>query len=337
MHIKYNPATAPVFAGIDVSSVSLEVCLLDQQAALLARQTFANTKAGVRQVLRLLKRQHGPVKACLEPTSRWHEDLAAALAAEPWCHVALPNPRSVSAFASALSRRAKTDAGDAELLARMGLSLELSRWEPPAPALYALNAVAVRLCQLTDMRTQENNRLQPLLGCPGLELIRRDIRQHIASLQRRGEALEQQALAIIKADTQLARRHALLLSFPGIGEKSAIQLLAFLSLLPPELNKRQWVACAGLDPAPRDSGQSQKPRHISRRGNSRLRRALFMPALVAARFNPPLREYYQRQKAKGKTPLVALSALMVKLLHIIWAMWHSDQSYDPTKPTSQEA
>ncbi len=336
MHAKYNPALPPVCAGIDVSSASLEVCLLDQQAAKLARQAFANTKAGVRQVLRLLKQQRGPVKVCLEPTNRWHEALATALCAEPWCTVALPNPRSVSAFASALSRRAKTDTCDAELLARMGLSLELPAWVPPAPALYALNAVAVRLCQLTDMRTQENNRLQSLAGCPGLEFIRRDIRQHLAQLQRRGEALEQQALGIIKGAALLWRRYQLLLSIPGIGPKSAIQLLAFLSLLPPQLTKRQWVACAGLDPAPKDSGQSHKPRHISRRGSPRLRRALFMPALVAMRFNPPLREYYQRQAVKGKKPLVVLSALMVKLLHIIWAMWHNDQLYDPTKPVSHE-
>lgn len=332
MPAKYNPAVAPVHAGVDVSRDNLELCLLDASATALKRQVFANTTPGVRQVLAVLQAQHGPVRACLEPTSRWHEALALALAGAPWCHVALPNPRSVSAFASALSRRAKTDTCDAEILARMSLSLDLPAWVPPSPAVYGLNAVAVRLCQLTDMRTQENNRLKSLLACPGLAVLRSDLKQHIASLQRRGEALEREALALIKTDVLLWRRYALLLSIPGVGQKSAIQLLAFLSLLPPELDKRQWVASAGLDPAPRDSGQSHKPRHISRRGSSRLRRALYMPALVAMRYNPPLRDYYQRQTAKGKKPLVAMIALMVKLLHIIWAMWQSDQLFNPEKP-----
>ena len=159
------------------------------------------------------------------------------------------------------------------------------------------------------------------------------MQSHSAPLKRRGEALQREALAIITGDILLSRRYEQLLSIPGIAQTSAIQLLACLSLLPPELDKRQWVACAGLDPAPRESGQSTQPRRISRRGSPRLRRALFMPALVAARCNPPLRAYYERLLAKGKKPLLALSALMVKLLHIIWATWNSASSMTPPNPS----
>lgn len=321
------------YAGVDVSLEQLELCLLDAAASPLDRRVFPNNKAGVRGIIALCKGQKRPVKICLEPTSRYHEALALALASQPCCSLYLPNPRSVHDFASALSRRAKTDRCDAELLAHMALSITQPVWTPPSPAVTALNAIAVRLTQLTAMRTQEKNRLKLLQACPGTPAVHKSIKSVIAMLQRQGEALEQEALAQIRDDELLARRYQLLCSIPGIGQTSGIQLLAFLSLLPENLDKRQWVACAGLDPAPQDSGKTSKPRRISRRGSPRLRRALYMPALVATRFNPPLAEYYKRQLAKGKKPLSAISTIMVKLLHIIWALWKQNLPFDPDRQT----
>lgn len=337
MSAVFNPQARPCFAGVDVSLDTLELCLLDSDSVTLQRQIFANSKSGVRGIITLLKNQGGPVEVCLEPTSRYHEALSLSLSAAPFCVMHLPNPRSVHDFASAISRRAKTDRCDAELLARMALSLVLPVWSPPSEAVRALNAIAVRLSQLTTMRSQEKNRLRLLQACPGIPALLKNVKCHIAMLKRRGEALERETLAVIRDDAVLARHYVLLRSVPGIGQISAIQLLAFLSMLPAGLDKRQWVACAGLDPAPRESGQSSKPRRISRRGSPRLRRALYMPALVAMRYNPPLRDYYQKLVAKGKKPLMAISALMVKLLHIIWALWKNDQLFDPARPAPKTA
>lgn len=325
------------FAGVDVSLRTLDLCLLDAAGKLLLRRVFDNTKAGVRQLLALLKRQPLCVKVCLEPTSRYHELLAQKLYACERCIALLPNPRCVHDFAEAISRRAKTDRADAETLATMARCLPLAPWAPPAAELSALNEIATRITQLTRNRTQEKNRLKLYLQCRTPQPVLRDLRSHIALLKRRGEALEQQALRIIEANPLLSRRYRQLQSVPGIGQTSGIQLLAFLCMLPEKLNKCQWVACAGLDPRPKDSGQSSKPRQISRRGSYKLRAALYMPALVASRFNPPLIAYNKRLLAKGKKPLMALSAVMAKLLHIVWAMWHNDQDYDPTRPGPKES
>ncbi len=325
------------FAGVDVSLKTLDLCLLDSAGKLLLRRVFENTRAGVRQLLALLKRQPLCVRVCLEPTSRYHELLAKKLYACERCVALLPNPRSVHDFAEAISRRAKTDRADAETLATMARCLPLEPWAPPAEELSALNEIATRITQLTRNRTQEKNRLKLYLLCSTPQPVLRDLRNHIVLLKRRGEALEQQALLVIQKSPVLTKRYRQLLSFPGIGQTSGIQLLAFLSMLPERLNKCQWVACAGLDPRPKDSGQSSKPRQISRRGSYKLRAALYMPALVASRFNPPLSAYNKRLLARGKKPLMALSAVMAKLLHIIWAMWHSDQLYDPTKPVSRDS
>jgi transposase len=123
-----------------------------------------------------------------------------------------------------------------------------------------------------------------------------------------------------------------MLTTPGIGETSALQILGELAVLPDTLDARQWVAFAGLDPLQFTSGNSveKKPR-ISRGGSRHLRRALYMPALVAIRHEPHLRAFYQRLLARGKAPLQAVVAVMRKLLHAFFAMFRSDHSYDGSK------
>ena len=123
-----------------------------------------------------------------------------------------------------------------------------------------------------------------------------------------------------------------MLTTPGIGETSALQILGESAVLPDSLDARQWVAFAGLDPLQFTSGNSveKKPR-ISRAGSRHLRRALYMPALVAIRHEPHLRAFYQRLLARGKAPLQAIVGVMRKLLHAFFAMFRSDHSYDGSK------
>jgi Transposase IS116/IS110/IS902 family len=123
-----------------------------------------------------------------------------------------------------------------------------------------------------------------------------------------------------------------MLTTPGIGETSALQILGELAVLPDTLDARQWVAFSGLDPRRFKSGTSveKKPR-ISRGGSRHLRRALCMPALVAIRFEPYLQGFYQRLLGRGKTPLQAVVAVMRKLLHAFFAMFQFHQPYDGSK------
>jgi transposase len=123
-----------------------------------------------------------------------------------------------------------------------------------------------------------------------------------------------------------------MLTTPGIGETSALQILGELAVLPDTLDARQWVAFSGLDPRRFKSGTSvdKKPR-ISRGGSRHLRRALYMPALVAIRFEPYLQGFYQRLLGRGKAPLQALVAVMRKLLHAFFAMFQLHQPYDGSK------
>lgn len=326
-----QPPPPAHLAGIDVAADALELCLLTPDGQPLLRRSFTNTPAGIRALLRPLAQLDGAVRACLEPTSRYHERLVRALANLAHCTVQLANPRQVHDFAKSLGRRAKTDRADALLLAQLAACLPQPAYQPP-PQLYCdLRAIVDRMNALTRQATREKNRQRLIARCGAPPCVRNDLQASLNLLERGGEALQQEAIKLLGQDPQLKRRFQLLKTIVGVADKAGLQLLAALCLLPPHLAKRQWVAYAGLDPQAQDSGTSVKPRRISRKGSPALRLALMMPAQVAIRNCPPLTAYNQRLLDRGKKPMQAVVAVMAKLLHIIWAMWRSDQPFDPTK------
>ncbi len=144
--------------------------------------------------------------------------------------------------------------------------------------------------------------------------------------------LRKEALRRIAADAQLQRRYELLCSIPEVGTVSAIHTLAELALLPEDRDVRQWVAYAGLDPREGSSGAAVRKRvRISKVGNRHLRRALYLPALVASRRQPQVREFYERLQKRGKNKQQALLAVARKLLHAIYGMFRTLQPFDGTR------
>lgn len=183
------------------------------------------------------------------------------------------------------------------------------------------------------MRAAEKNRLHAASLSRALpELVRRDLQRSLGSLDRALDRLQRQALLFIAQDPLLARRMELLLSIPGVGPTSALRLLAELLPLAPDADVRQWVAYAGLDPHQHTSGSSvAKKAVLSKRGRAPLRRALYMPALVAVRHEPHLRAFYHHLLARGKAKLQALVAAMRKLLHAIFGLFKHDAPYDGSR------
>jgi transposase len=146
------------------------------------------------------------------------------------------------------------------------------------------------------------------------------------------QQLEEEALKVIAQEPELQRKFDLLRSIRGIAQTSALQVLAGLAVLSPDLDVRQWVACSGLDPREYSSRSSvHKKTRISKAGNRHLRRALYMPALVAACREPHFRAYYEHLLACGKTKMQALVAVMRKLLHAIYGMFRHQMPFDGGK------
>ena len=139
-------------------------------------------------------------------------------------------------------------------------------------------------------------------------------------------------LQLVRGVPTLTAKLAHLVSAKGIGETSAMRILAELLVLPDDLAAPQWVAHAGLDPRPYESGTSiHRPRRISKVGNRHLRAALYMPALVAIQHEPNIKAFYDKLIAAGKKPMQAVVAVMRKLLHAIWGMLKHDQDFDGEK------
>jgi len=228
--------------------------------------------------------------------------------------------------------RAKTDRVDALGILDYLRRMPFAAWTPPAADVLALQQITRRLTQLKGEMTREQNRLHAVEQIPApAKVIARDLRLNIAHLQRRILALEKEALAVAQSSVLLAKPLALLTTVPGIAHKSGLRVLGELLVLPKGLKAPQWVAHAGLDPRPFESGASvHKPRRLSKTGNAHLRAALFLPALVAIRHSPQVNACYQALLSRGKKPKQAVIAIMRKLLHAIWGILHHQQPFNPS-------
>ena len=320
---------AKVDAGIDVDARAL-VIALQRDGTFEPLVTLPNTPAGHRQLVRLLTRRGAHARVVLEATGVYSLRLALALHRAERVAVMVINPRAAKDFQRARLTRAKTDRVDALGLLEFLRRMEFVPWTPPADAVLALQQVSRRLVQLREELTREQARLHAIGYTPDRDgLIAADLRVNIRHLQKRLKALQQAAAELAAHEPELAPQVARLCSVPGIGQVSALRLLGELLVLPADLKAKQWVAHAGLDPRPRQSGTTDAPRHISRTGNRHLRCALFMPVLVAIQRSPQIKATYQALLARGKKKKVALIAIMRRLLHAIWGMLHHQQDFNP--------
>jgi transposase len=319
------------FAGIEVSAEELIVAV-EREGRTVRLECFANDAPGHQAVLRFLCRTGHTVRACMESTGVYGLDLALVLA-RAGIDVMVANPRAARHFATAMMQRSKNDRLDARVLLEFVKRMPFQAWTPPRPAMLQLHALSRRLEALKDTQAAEQNRLHAARATDTTPAaVRRDLERSLRSLRRAVARLTVEAVKIIRQDSGLQLRFDLLLSAKGIGETSAIALLAELALAPEDLDVRQLVAYAGLDPREHSSGSSvhKKPR-ISKHGNVHLRRALYMPALVALRHQPNLRAFYEHLRARGKAKMVALVAVMRKLLHAIYGMFKHRTAFDGHK------
>ena len=318
--------------GLDVSAKELVVMVRRDGKSETCR-TFPNTSQGHQELLRYLTPRGKRVRVCMESTGLYGLDAALALQADPGIELMVANPRAVKDFSRALLKRSKTDPLDARVLLEYAARMPFQPWQPPPAEALQITALARRIHALTQQCTMEKNRLHAVAAtATTLRVIVQDLRRSVRSLESAIAKLSRAADKILAATPELERRFRLLQSTPGIGTVSALQLLGELALVPANCDVRQWVAYAGLDPRHYESGTSvhQKTR-ISKVGNRHIRRALYLPALTATRCAPQVRAFYLHLQARGKCKMVALVAVMRKLLHAIFGMFKYDAPFDGAK------
>jgi transposase len=315
-----------IWVGVDVAKKKFDIFF--ERADGRARQkVFANDRSGFAALLSWVQAQGLEVRQtgfCLEATGPYGLPLARALH-EAGVVVALENPARIEAYARTLGVRAKTDRADARLIARYAQQHTPRPWTPPRREEEQLRALVARLDDLIVMRTMEQARLEQLH-----EAAQPSVRNVLKALEDEIERLRAAIAQHIDNDPKQRREAELLKSIPGIADESVSRVLAYLGEpLRRSEDVRQVVAHVGLDPKVRQSGQWRGASPISKRGSPALRRALYMPALVARRHNPLLRAFAERLAARGKRPKQIIVALMRKLLHLIWGILKSGRPFDP--------
>lgn len=315
-----------VDCGIDVSSKKLDICAeLDGNRR---AGTFENTASGHQKLIEFLTRKGSFVRVVVEATGIYSFELCMALHRSRRIQVMVVNPRSSSDFARALMKRSKTDAVDAATLLEYCKRMPFAEWVPPREEVLTLQQITRRLRGQTTNRTQEVNRLHALRRLQGCQAIQAELKRHIDFLDESSQRLRDEALEIVTADLDLNEMFQHLTSIKGIATVSGLTLVAELASLPSDMSARQWVAHAGLDPRVAESGTSvHKAVRISKTGNVHLRAALYMPALVAMRHEPSVRAFYQKLIGRGKKPMVAVVAVMRKLLHALHGMLHTKTDF----------
>jgi transposase len=317
-----------MYCGIDVSAKSLAVAI-QRAGQLVEQRTFPNNPNGHRALIVWLRKAKSPVRVSLEATGIYSRDLTFALDAAEGIEVAVLNPKVANRFAQTI-RRSKTDAADAEVLAQYSHRMPFTVWVAPSCSSMRLRSIVRHVESLSVQSAQNQNRLhaaQISSSTPGC--VVQDLKRSVTSLEQRIRKLRGEAMTLVRKDDLLHKRYELLVSIPGIAQVSAIQLLAELSTLPADLTVREWVAHSGLDPAHEVSGR--KASRISRAGNRHLRRALYMPALVASRCDPRAKAFFESLLARNKGRLQALIAVARKLLHAIYGIFRSGLKCEGTK------
>lgn len=306
--------------GVDVSKDWLDAHRLPDGMG----RRFPNTASGHRALIAWL--DEAPVeRLAFEPTGAYHRALERALAKAGVATVKV-NPLQARRFAEAIGQRAKTDPVDAAMLARMVALLNPEWRQPTSEVLHELRELHGARHALVKDRTAAHNRKKNLT----LDLLKRQAAQRLKQIDAQLEAVDHEIRRRIAEDEALARRFAILSSIPGIGETTAFVLLIDMPELG-ALEPKQAASLAGLAPLARQSG-TWTGRAFIRGGRARLRQALFMPALVAARFNPDLAGVYKRLVEAGKPPKLALVAVMRKLVLLANALLRSNRTWTHQLP-----
>ncbi|RDD34046.1 Transposase IS116/IS110/IS902 family protein [Wolbachia endosymbiont of Cylisticus convexus] len=319
------------FLGIDISKERFDVFLsfISKKGKRETRKrSFKNEDSGFQGLLGFLQKHNvEEVKACMESTGCYGEALAEFLH-NAGHFVSVVNPYCIKCYARSKLVRQKNDQTDAEIIADYCQRQEPSRWTPPSSEKKKLKHLYRCLAALKDELVLVNNHLEKKERLPkevanAWENLAMNIEQEI-------KIIRNSIRELLKQHKELLEDFQLLLTIPGIGEESAIAILAEIPDIKAFINARQLAAYAGTIPRNITSGSSvhAKPR-LSKTGSRTLCKAIYFPAIVAKNHNPIIMTFCERLKEKGKHNMAIVGAAMRKLLHIVFGVLSSRKAFDP--------
>ena len=311
--------------GIDVSKHSLDIALLqDNQTTFLKVE---NNLPGFKVLHKwLMKSGCQKVHACMEATGQYGFAAAEYLFMHN-CPVSVVNPARIKAYGASRLKRNKTDKADASLIAEFCFKENPPLWSPSRPVFRKLKALVHQLDALMACKQQQRNRQEFKSDAALVDTIQIEL---IVFLDTKIKVLKAAIFDLIHQDPQFKHYHALLVSIPGIGDLTAARLLIEVPDFLAFSDSRQLTAFAGLNPRLYQSGSSvHRKSRLSKTGSSILRRSLFMPAIVAMKYNPIIHDFSQRLLDRGLPKMAVVGAAMRKLLVLAFGVIKSDLPFDP--------
>lgn len=329
-------AAYQLFVGVDVAATTFTTSWMPVQGPIARPAKFDQTPEGIasfQQRLRDLSVWPTTTLIVMEATGSYWVTLAVTLH-DAGYQVSVINPAQIHAFRKSRPRRGKTDTLDAILITQFAAERTPPLWTPPPTVYHELRQRLTARDALVDMRQHAYNHRHALQRWPVvIASVNAQLEAVITDLEERIATLEQE-LASILLQGAWAESAALLDTIPGIGPITSAWLLVTTLNFTISATARELTGYAGLAPTPYESGTSVRwRRHIGHGGNARLRTALYMATLSAARLNPVIKQFYDRLRAAGKPTTVARCAAARKLLHLARAVVIKRQPFNPTYHT----
>lgn len=325
--------------GIDVAKDQFKSCILSEGSRggskIKGSRTFNNTLNGYAKLLewveKRIKPHHDLILYVMEATGVYYENLAYYLHDNNQ-QVSVLLPNTVKYFAKSLNIVSKTDKIDAQVIAQLGIERNLETWEPMYPEYRTLKSLNRKRLSLIKQKKRAKSQLHAMNHAHKTPKSVIDITENqIRFYEDEITVLEEQIEAVVKSNEELYERVNKVATLKGVGRITIITIICETNGFHLVRNMRQLVSYAGLDIVYNESGNFKGKTKISKRGNSRIRECLYMPALAAKQYNQKLKNLNDRVIAKNpKIKQKGTVACMRKLLILVYTLWNKNEAYDKT-------
>lgn len=323
--------------GIDIAYKTFRVCIVTidefQKIKVVKSRSFNNSKTGFLQFKnwydKVVTKAAYPMCFTMEATGVYHENLAHFLHADgQQLSIVLANHSKK--FIESLGMKSKNDPLDSLGLATMGAQRQLKVWDPPTKFYADLRALTRQYQTLQELKTAEANRMHALkASSSNPKLVLKQIKQILKYIDKQIEELKDAINNHLNSNEEVRRKVDQITKIKGIGELTVAVIIAETYGFELFRNAKQLISYAGYDIVENQSGKRVGKTKISKKGNSRMRRAMFMPAFAVVKAKQtPFYNLYWRTFDKHKIKMKSYVAVQKKLLTTIYALWKKDEEYN---------
>jgi transposase len=329
MNLKYS-------VGLDVSSKKINACIsvIDEKQKVVVKSStiICNTIKGFATLQEWIlkhKKEEIPVVVCMEATGIYHENCAYYLHAKDF-NVSIILPNKAKKYLEAIGLKSKNDSIDAKGLSQMGAEQCLEFWEPMGTFFYELRLLTRQHQNVTELKTVLKNQLSALsFAMHHLDAVNNQLEQTIILFETQLKELDKEIKAHLKSNNEVYEKAEKILKMKGLGVLTLSTVLAETNGFTLFNNYKQLVSYAGYDVVEAQSGTRVGKTKISKRGNSRIRRALHMPSLVVIQCKvKPFKDLYDRTYEKHGVKMKSYVAVQKKILTMIYHLWKKNEAYD---------